>query len=145
MKNMKLITIIALTTFLGGCAPAQQKALPLVFGQSHTLGVGISASDPSSGQPLPELTLGYKDKNIAVIPVATENGNAVGNSRVGGVVITKTDEVHEEMNDTLSVLGQFQVNADSNGKEAKVGLGKFFSTGIAATKLADGFSKAMAK
>jgi hypothetical protein len=47
-----------------------------------------------------------------------------------------------EGTDALSVLGQFSV--DTNSKTADVGLGKFFATGLAAQKLADGFSERLA-
>ena len=43
-----------------------------------------------------------------------------------------------EAKDAFSVLGQFEV--DSNGRQVEVGLGKFFATGLAAQKLADGFA-----
>ena len=44
---------------------------------------------------------------------------------------------------SLSVLGQFEVDAQAAGP--KVGLGKFFATGLAADKLADGFSAKLSK
>jgi hypothetical protein len=47
-----------------------------------------------------------------------------------------------EGSDALSVLGQFSV--ETNSKTADVGLGKFFATGLAAQKLADGFGERLA-
>ena len=43
--------------------------------------------------------------------------------------------------DAFSVLGQFELVTE--GQQAKVGLGKFFATGLAARRLADGFASAL--
>lgn len=42
--------------------------------------------------------------------------------------------------DALSVLGQFQVDASAGSDQSGVGLGRFFATGSAASRLADGFA-----
>ena len=42
--------------------------------------------------------------------------------------------------DSLSVLGQFDFKSDAENAAINVGLGKFFSTGMAAKKLSDGFA-----
>ena len=52
------------------------------------------------------------------------------------------DGFGEGGSDALSVLGQFEVR--SSTRTADVGLGKFFATGLAAQKLADGFSDQIA-
>jgi hypothetical protein len=70
------------------------------------------------------MTLGFKDINIAVIPT-------VGGNLAGGLIQGSTSRDH----DAYSTFGQFQ----ASGKATEVQLGKFFATGIAARKLADGF------
>jgi len=125
--------IIALG-FLGisitGCAEISNP--PLIFGQSHTVGITVSASAPDQGG---ELTIGYKDRNFAIIPVTVKQGD--GNSTQIKATATANHQ------DALSVLGQFEVNTKVTGPEAS--LGKFFATGIAANKLADGFQAKLSK
>lgn len=98
----------------------------LLFGQSHTVGITIGGSTTEQGV---DFTLGYKDKNVAVVPVTVKQTN--GNSTQ---IRSQATPGHE---DALSVLGQFQVDSDT--RAANVGLGKFFATGNAAKTLADGF------
>ena len=109
---------------LQGCANNQN--MPLLFGQSHTVGITIGGSTTEQGV---DFTLGYKDKNFAVVPVTVKQAN--GNSTQ---IRSQASPGHE---DALSVLGQFQVNSDTTA--GNVGLGKFFATGNAAKTLADGF------
>ena len=109
----------------------------LVFGQQQTVGLDITATAPEQGG---SLSLGYKDKNIAVIPVAVKGEDGLyqllgsTNKLEGGA---NTGELSDE-NDAFSTIGQFELNTGENGT-ASVGLGKFFATGLAAQKLADGF------
>ena len=123
MSKAVLITINFLV--MSGCATNQH--IPLMFGQSHTVGISISggASDQSA-----DFTLGYKDKNIAVVPIAIET-SAGSSAQVGSMSGNNFD-------DSFSVLGQFEVKTDTT--QGDVGLGKFFATGAAAKALADGFA-----
>lgn len=110
---------------ISGCATNQN--LPLIFGQSQT--VGISIGGGTSEQSV-DFTLGYKDKNVAIVPVAIEV-SAGNHAQVGSMS-------GENFDDSFSVLGQFEVNTDTS--KGDVGLGKFFATGAAAKALADGFA-----
>ncbi|MCL1037360.1 hypothetical protein L2750_09350 [Shewanella submarina] len=128
---MKITLAFASIAILGltcGCA-TNGVNMPLVFGQSHTVGVSMSGTTADQGV---DLTVGYKDKDIAIVPVTVKQAN--GDS----TLIKSTAENHQ---DALSVLGQFELNTDA--KQAEVGLGKFFATGLAAKKLADGFAHKM--
>lgn len=118
------LCLAASAWLLQGCANNQN--MPLLFGQSHTVGITIGGSTTEQGV---DFTLGYKDKNFAVVPVTVKHAN--GDSTQ---IRSQATPGHE---DALSVLGQFQVNSDTTA--ANVGLGKFFATGIAAKTLADGF------
>lgn len=123
---MKYFSLLAITAiYLSGCASSQN--MPLLFGQSQTVGITVGGSATDQGA---EFTLGYKDKNFAVVPVTVKQ-----NSGDSTQVRAQASAGYE---DALSVLGQFEVTSSTNS--ANVGLGKFFATGNAAKTLADGFS-----
>ncbi len=129
MKLSGAILTVSGIAALAGCGNSD--AVHLVFGQQQTVGLEISASAPEQGGGL---SLGYRDRNIAVVPVAVKEGSqykAVGGTNNGG---GDGDE-----NDAYSTIGQFELQAEANGTTASVGLGKFFATGLAAQRLADGF------
>lgn len=130
-----LIMIIALPA-LAACGNVD--SAHLVFGQQQSVGLDITT--PSASSPGGSLSLGYKDKNIAVVPVAVKGDNDTY-MRLGGA--NKTNGGKEDINDSYSTIGQFELNAGENGKPS-VGLGKFFATGVAAQYLADGFRKKLA-
>jgi hypothetical protein len=103
--------------------------LPLVFYQATTVGITANASP---AQASPEISLGYRDTDVAVVPV-TSNGNAIRAKNPNQVAGSKG-----KFEDALSVFGQFQVDT-SAGTTSNIGLGKFFATGLAAEQLAIGF------
>lgn len=117
---------VSICALLGGCA--QNLNTPLLFGQTQTVGVTVNGS---STQQAAELTLGYRDFNVALVPVAVT-------SESGQVLPVRSSVGGRQAGDAYSVLGQFDVDANSTLPSAK--LGKFFATGLAAQKLADGFS-----
>lgn len=123
IKNLFVINLCA----LGLSACSTQQNMPLMFGQTHTVGISIGASATDQGG---EFVLGYKDKDIAFIPVTTVQSS--GDSTLVKATVGSSQ-------DAMSVIGQFDVNSDTNS--ANVGLGKFFATGIAAQQLATGFKK----
>jgi len=102
---------------------------PLVFVQTQTLGITANAS---GSQATPELTLGYRDVDVAIVPVVDANGR-----QIKSVTPPKTGQA-EPYQDALSVLGQFEAKATA-GTSPNASLGKFFATGTAASKLAEGF------
>ncbi len=119
--------------FLAGCGNVDTSHL--VFGQYISVGLVISASAPEQGA---ELSLAYRDRNIAVIPVAVKDGD---NFKILG----SFDEAASETlpaSDAYSTLGQFELQTGEEGT-VSVGLGKFFATGIAAQTLAEGFKEKM--
>jgi len=128
--------LLALAAAAAGCSSPPGQTM-LVFGQTQTVGISIGGSVPDQGA---SFTLGYQDRNFAIVPATVAQGNGqatqvlstVGADGEGGLGST----------DALSVLGQFEVRSDT--RAANVGLGKFFATGLAAQKLADGFSEQIA-
>lgn len=116
----RLVLVTLITIAVGGCATNEN--VLLIFGQTHTVGISMGGSATEQGA---DFTLGYKDRNFALVPVT-----------VGEDQVPVTASAGENHIDALSVLGQFSVTKTGND----IGLGKFFATGIAAKTLADGFS-----
>ncbi len=137
-----ILPCAATAALLALCAGCATKGDHLVFGQSHT--VGITVTGPASGSGA-EFTLGYKDRNVAIVPVTTTSAD--------GTRMQLKAEGESDV-DAFSVLGQFSVDSGQNFTAAsgasgaapgsiQAGLGKFFATGMAARNLADGFAKQM--
>lgn len=123
---MKMIFFACVAAMpLAGCATSPDEPVPLVFGRTQTVGVSVSGSVPEQGA---HLTLGFSDRNIAVVPTTTRAGTGIRGQ------VPSPDGVFD---DALSVLGQFEVNADATNVETS--LGTFFSTGMASRLLAEGF------
>lgn len=115
--------------FLSACTTGESENL--VFGQADTLGISIGLNTTNQ---TPELVLGYKGANIAVVPVAIKNDS-------GEVVpIGSVNEASEEdgAGDAFSVLGQF--SGEASAQQQSASLGKFFATGLTAQVLAGGFA-----
>jgi hypothetical protein len=74
--------------------------------------------------------LGFKDANFAVVPTVYKSEEGKNDQLTGKTDGTNPDE------DAFSTLGQFEAST----QETTVALGKFFATGIAARRLADGFA-----
>lgn len=108
---------------LAGCATSEEGS-PLVFARTQTYGMTLAGSVPDQGA---QLTLGYGDRNLAVVPTTQSNGEQIRGTGQGS-----------DFQDSLSVLGQFE--ASGNATNVSASLGTFFSTGNAARLLAQGFS-----
>ena len=131
IRRMRLVTGAALTALtLGACTTADQP-MPLVFGRTQSIGIGVQGSAADQGA---SITLGFNDRNIAVVPTTTMAGNNIRS------IATGEDDLPFE--DSLSVLGQFEANAKAT--DVGVSLGTFFSTGMAARNLAEGFADRLA-
>ena len=82
----KIIALISLTTLLYGCASPKAN-IPLVFGQSHTVGISIGGSAADQGV---DFTLGYKDKELWVSPNnahPNEKGQDIASSAIKEILI----------------------------------------------------------
>lgn len=111
---------------LAGCTTGE--GMPLIFGRTQTVGVSVAGSVPDQGA---HLTLGFSDRNVAIVPTSAPNGDPVRS------VAPDPTVANAQFQDALSVLGQFEVNA--NAANVSTNLGTFFSTGLAARNLAEGF------
>ncbi len=118
---------------LSGCANSD--GLPLIFVDTNTVGLTIAGAATEYGG---ELTLGYKSKSFAIVPVTIRNKD-------GSVTLVTSAAKDAEGggDNALSVFGQF--NLDAEAAKVGVGLGRFFATGLAADKLADGFKEKLSK
>jgi len=132
--NVLCKSFVAMVTAAALVGCMNTDATFLVFGQQQTVGIAIGGSTTDQGA---ELSLGYRDRNIAVIPVAI---NPMGSNTTHAVESVGTDECGNRFTDSHSVLGQFEVNTKAGTGAAEVGLGKFFATGLAARVLAEGFA-----
>jgi hypothetical protein len=133
MMSSRTRAVLVLLLPLVGCQSTGD--LPLLFGQSDTIGISIGASPAEQSG---ELTLGYKSRNVAVIPLVTMQPDGAKTA----VTATVTDEAGNVSQDAMSVLGQFE--ADARAAPARASLGKFFATGLAARYLAQGFADELA-
>ena len=107
---------------------------PLVFLQSNTAGIDIGTSAAAQGA---NFVLGYKGSDLAIVPVTF-----VQNDGTAEPIQATVAGGHS---DALSVFGQFSINSNANAAAPKAGLGKFFATGQAAKRLADGFAFKLGK
>jgi hypothetical protein len=129
MSSTSLVPAVAMIVS-ALCACSSTGNQPLLFGQTHTLGVSIG----STGGAGADLTLGFRDMDIAVVPVTITDEAGI----VHQIQSNATNTEQGSGTNALSVLGQFE--ASTRTTDPQVGLGKFFATGLAADKLADGFS-----
>jgi hypothetical protein len=129
---IRICTAFGAVAFTSACST--QGNTMLVFGQTQTLGISIGGSATDQGA---NFTLGYQDKNFAIVPATVRQPD--GSSTQVLSTVGNPNSKPGQSQDALSVLGQFSVNTST--KSADVGLGKFFATGLAAQKLADGFSE----
>ena len=131
--NKTMPAIVAMLA-LSGCAE-MPKNMPLLFGESITVGISIGASAADQGG---DFTLGFRSKDVAVIPVVAydKDGKPVP------IYAEVTDSTGTNK-DSYSVLGQFGSTTDGTGR--RVGLGKFFATGAAALQLSEGFADCLKK
>ena len=100
----------------------------LLFAQYASLGFAAGSSVAETGF---DLTLGWKDRNMAIVPVITRD-------RAGDADALRSR--NGEFFDAYSVLGQFNFESSQSSALSEAGLGKFFSTGGAAVRLSEGFA-----
>jgi hypothetical protein len=123
---------------LSGCAG--QQVPPLFFGEFVTMGINVGAGPASEGL---DFTLGYKDRNLAIIPVSAINTNG----QTQEIVAWNQEGDRKNFRDALSVFGQFKSqgeetsNADQAKPKRRIALGRFFATGLAASSISAGYQK----
>ncbi len=109
---------------------------PLLFLRTDVVGIDIGGSVAQQGL---QFVLGYSNRNLALIPVATV-GAGQQIVRISG---SGEGTGAEAALDSLSVLGQFKANSET--KRLGFGLERYFSTGVAARNLGESLESAIAK
>lgn len=103
---------------------------PLVFARTDSVGIGIGGTLAEQGLAF---KLGFASRNLALVPViapSIDHKVASVRSEGGG------------SKDSLSVLGQFDVNSKTTSADFK--LERYFATGVAARNLAAGLRASIA-
>jgi hypothetical protein len=129
-------SIMSLSALLAAAACGTSDNPPLVFTETNNIGITVASSPAAQGS---EVTLGYRSLDLAVVPVTVTQADGT----VTNLFVEVQDGQGAKASDTLSVLGQFEANAQAPA--AAVGLGRFFATGLAAQKLADGFEEKLSQ
>jgi len=138
MKLNTSILALAIPAALAGCSSTPTN-MPLVFGESITVGISIAATTTDQGA---DFTLGYKSKDVAIVPVSVLKTDGGVEKLQAHITNTATADVPgSTSDDAYSVIGQFSVETGQQGHQ--VGLGKFFATGQAAQVLSEGFRMRM--
>lgn len=111
---------------------------PLVFLRTDQLGIGIGGSLAEQGLAF---DLGFTNRNLALVPVYAEGGDG----KVVRIVASEDegDAKDPKALDAMSVLGQFK--ADSRTSGLGFGLGRYFSTGVAARNLGSSIAATISK
>ncbi|WP_413206861.1 hypothetical protein [Rhodospirillum sp. A1_3_36] len=140
-RTITLVGAVALT--LSACSTVESS--PLIFGQGLTVGISVGPSTVNSTTP--EMTVGVKQTDVAVVPTVVPkdidlpNGGELGPRQITahGAQTKDGDNLLEGEQDALSTFGSFSSDTAING----VKLGVFFATGVAAQNLSVGFSCAV--
>lgn len=130
------LTLIA----LAACSTVDSS--PLIFGQGLTVGISVGASPTNNATP--EITLGVKQANLAIVPTVIPGevplpANEFATRRIAAFGAGEGES--KGIEDALSTFGSFSNNTSVNG----VTLGVFFATGVAAQRLSEGFRCAVSK
>ena len=144
------LLILATLCSVQGCAVVPMA--PLIYG-SKTVG-GLDISTNTSANPGASFSLGYKRDDLALVPVAVRREDSRGQElhivRGQNNRGDKGDDADKgkgkDDSDALSVFGSFEGRglgtAGQDSTKAEALAANYFSTGIAAQKLANGFGDA---
>jgi len=137
MKHPFAKTALLALPLIAGCAEMPQN-MPLVFAETISVGIGVGATTVDQGA---SFNLGFQSKDVAIVPIISYD--KAGNAQPMRAENDQTTAGGgSKSQDAFSVIGTF--SSDTSGNTKTVGLGKFFATGTAAQRLADGFSKCLA-
>lgn len=124
---------LVVITLMSGCASYKNE---LVFGESSDFSIGLHPA-PAGGL---DFNLGYKQTDIAVVPVAVLDSSREIRQRRA----KENEDDDKAKKDAISVFGQFSASSTrspSDGeKPPRVTFGRFFATGMAAQNLAEGYA-----
>jgi hypothetical protein len=121
---MTRYSIVAAGLVLAACTPAENA--PMYFGQINTVGISVSGGPTGT---TPDLTVGVKNADLAVVPTYDGAGQPIQAVLAGG-----------GERDARSTFGSF----DSNTEAGAVSIGTFFATGFPGQRIAKGLGCAAA-
>lgn len=131
--QVRVIALGLCSVALTGCNGRDNA--PLLFVQTDSYGASVSAGPGTQGL---EANVGYKGFNYASVPVTARDESGA---------VTPLNAVNTRDNhDAYSVFGHFSSNAgatEGDATQPQIGIGKFFATGLAARRLAEGFRYAI--
>lgn len=136
MKTALVVTLV-LPGLLAACSSTREN---LLFVETYDLGIGIHPA-PTTG--MIQFNVGFKATDLAVVPIASVEGDGHVNQR--RAKSKNADNVGLEK-DAVSVFAQFRNGTQPVSGAAgthQVGIGRFFSTGVAAVNLARAYECAM--
>lgn len=133
MKRAACCGLMA-SILLSGCASYKNE---LVFGESSDFSIGFHPA-PAGGL---DFNLGYKQTDIAVVPVGVIDSSGAVRQRSASAQENEGNPSTKK--DAVSVFGQFSASSRTLTEPAsprRVTFGRFFATGIAAQRLAEGYA-----
>ena len=136
------ISILIVAASLAGCST--NDASPLIFGQGVTVGISAGSAPEAGGTP--QITVGVKQADIAIVPTVVPKEipvDATDDRRIAAFGKQQANG-KEGKQDALSTFGSFSTTTSAGQGAAAVELGIFFATGVAAQTLSEGFRCALA-
>lgn len=134
----RVISALLLPLLLGACASNREN---LLFVETYDLGIGLHPT-PTTG--VIQFNIGFKATDLAVVPVAGVESDGRINQRRA-----KSHDGAAIEQDAVSVFAQFRNSSspdtgnNANAANHRVGIGRFFSTGVAAVNLARAYECGM--
>lgn len=134
----RVASALLLPLLLGACASNREN---LLFVETYDLGIGLHPT-PTTG--MVQFNIGFKATDLAVVPVAGVESDGRINQRRA-----KSHDASAIEQDAVSVFAQFRnssspdTNNNANATNHSVGIGRFFSTGVAAVNLARAYECGM--
>ena len=138
------IIILAAASLLAGCVG--QSSSPLIFGQGVTAGISVGTSAANGATP--EIVVGLKQADIAIVPTVIPNDVQLPEGQESRNIRSHCEEKpgggKDELplqgkEDALSTFGSFSNTTQANC----VSLGVFFATGVAAQNISEGFKESL--
>lgn len=137
MAMRKLIALLALV--VSACTETNGNS-PLIFGQGVTVGISVGASPTAANTP--DITIGVKQADLAIVPTVVPKDVPLANKDSRMILANGVPEKGGSSEyDALSTFGSFS----NTTKTGEVQLGIFFATGIAAQNLSRGFQCGVSK
>jgi hypothetical protein len=135
-KILMMIVVVAVTANLASCAQMPRHSNALVFGTNTTIGIGIGQSATQT----PEVDIGYRRQEVAIVPVLANTAEAGGKltpCNEATIENCKFQATHNGTDkDSYSTLASFgsEMGTDATGS-ANVSIAQYFATGVAAQQL----------